>query len=149
VSRFIFLQLCFSDEEKRFWIEDPIAYAQKRTDFMEDYESAATSATYLFVDLATKRRKHTIDGILSFINGVLNEYQTAPPEAQKPEEKEGALRMIAAIADYTLQKKFKVAHLMESFFATHVLPEFYSQHPFLRARVRWSSWSAIVVQVIC
>jgi hypothetical protein len=101
---------------------------------LEDFHSPQTNAINLLIDLARDRKKHTFMGILTFINGVLNKYLETPSEQRNGREKDGALCMIGCLADQILRKKSPVAGMMEPFFVTHIIPEFKSPFPFLRAR---------------
>ncbi|KAG9304951.1 hypothetical protein G9A89_003120 [Geosiphon pyriformis] len=134
VSDFIFPQLCFSDQDQELWEEDPVEYVHKKVDPLEDFTSPAIVAITFLMDLAKYRKKYTFATTLSLINNILNTYLEAPPEAKNPRAKDGALRMIGCLSNLVLHKKSNVGHLMESFFTTHVFPEFRSEYPFLRAR---------------
>lgn len=106
---------------------------------MDDLHSTQSAATTLLIDLARDRKKHTFMNILGFINGVLNKYMETPEEQKNGSEKDGALRMIGALAPVILGNKSEVANMMEPFFVTHVFPEYKSRFPYLRARVRYHS----------
>ncbi|KAI9277967.1 armadillo-type protein [Umbelopsis sp. AD052] len=134
VAHFIYPQLCFSDEDQELWNDDPVEYVHKKVDPLEDFHSPQTNAINLLIDLARDRKKHTFMGILTFINSVLNKYLETPVEQRNGREKDGALCMIGCLADQILRKNSPVAGMMEPFFVTHVIPEFKSPFPFLRAR---------------
>ncbi|KAI8359819.1 armadillo-type protein [Blakeslea trispora] len=134
VAHFIFPQLCYSEEDQELWDEDPVEFVHKKVDPLEDFHSPQTNAMNFLIDLARDRKKHTFMGILNFVNSILNKYLEAPEDQKNPKEKDGALAMIGGLAYQVLQKKSPVASMMEPFFVTHVLPEFKSKYPFLRAR---------------
>jgi hypothetical protein len=134
VAHFIFPQLCFSAEDEELWNDDPVEYVHKKVDPLDDIHSPVTNASNLLISLARDRKKHTFMGILGFINSVLNKYLETPDEQKNGREKDGALNMIACLSYQVLQKKSPVAGMMENFFVTHVIPEFKSRFPYLRAR---------------
>ncbi|KAG2183579.1 hypothetical protein INT43_006585 [Umbelopsis isabellina] len=134
VAHFIYPQLCFSEEDNELWNEDPVEYVHKKVDPLEDFHSPQTNAINFLIDLARDRKKHTFMGILTFINSVLNKYLETPVEQRDGREKYGALSMIGCLADQILRKKSPVAGMMEPFFVTHVIPEFKSPFPYLRAQ---------------
>jgi hypothetical protein len=116
------------------WLTIRIVLTCSFLDPLEDFHSPQTNAINLLIDLARDRKKHTFMGILTFINGVLNKYLETPVEQRNGREKDGALCMIGCLADQILRKKSPVAGMMEPFFVTHVIPEFKSPLPYLRAR---------------
>jgi len=135
VSHFIFPQLCFSEEDRELWADDPVDYVHKKLDPLEDFSAPVTATITFLMDLAKHRNKFIFKKILNFIHNVLNTYRDAPPESKDPSQKDGALKMIGCLADLILHKKSGVAHHMEPFFTTYVFPEFQSPYPYLRARV--------------
>ncbi|KAI8645751.1 armadillo-type protein [Parasitella parasitica] len=134
VSQFLFPQLCFSNEDYQLWTEDAVDYVHKKIDPFEDIRSAQHNATTLLIDLASNRKKHSFMNILGFINGVLNSYMETPEDQKNGRDKDGALCMIGALAPIILTSSPEVADMMETFFVTHVFPEFNSRFPYLRAR---------------
>lgn len=116
------------------WLTIRVVLTCSFIDPLEDFHSPQTNAINLLIDLARDRKKHTFMGILTFINGVLNKYLETPVEQRNGREKDGALCMIGCLADQILRKKSPVAGMMEPFFVTHVIPEFKSPFPYLRAR---------------
>ncbi|BFZ61216.1 Nonsense-mediated mRNA decay protein 5 [Saitoella coloradoensis] len=133
VSHFIFPQICLTDEDLESWEDDPAEYIHRKLDFFEDFSSTDFAAIEFLVALAQKRKKHTFMGILGFVNSTLTA-QEAAGGAANPREKEGALRMVGALAHIILAKNSPVSGMMEGFFVSHVFPEFQSPHGFLRAR---------------
>ncbi|KAI8976256.1 armadillo-type protein [Pilobolus umbonatus] len=128
VSQFIYPQLCFSDEQ--LWMEDPVDYVHKKI----DEDPIQNSVVELLVTLAGYRKKHTFLGILGFIHSVLNTYLATPEDMKRGGEKDGALCMIGALAHLIVGNKSQVEKNMEAFFVAHVIPEFKSRFPYLRAR---------------
>lgn len=105
-------------------------------DPLEDFTSPVSSSIAFLIDLAKHRTKYSFMKIMEFINAVLMNYHNASPENKNPRQKDGALRMIGCLSDLVLRKKYGVAHLMERFLNTHAFPEFLSECPYLRARVK-------------
>ena len=136
VSHFIFPQLCFTEEDEELWMDDPVDYIHKKLDPLEDFSTSVASAITFLTNLAKHRNKFIFKKILNFINNVLDTYRDAPTESKNPRQKDGALKMIGCLSDLILRKRSGVAHHMEPFFTTYVFPEFQSQYPYLRARVR-------------
>jgi hypothetical protein len=140
-------------EDEQLWTEDPVDYIHKKIgrfskqgscckpisyivfilEYLQDVRSPQTMAIHLLMDLATDRKKHTFMSMLNFINRVLTESQTND-EQQRAREKDGALRLMGALAPQILGRKSQVVDQMESFFVAHVFPEFKSPFPYLRAR---------------
>jgi hypothetical protein len=72
---------------------------------------------------------------MNFLAQVLNRYQSAPPEMRNPQEKDGALTIIGTISSKLLEDN-RYVPMIEEMIIQHILPEFSSPHPFLRAKVR-------------
>ena len=66
-----------------------------------------------------------------------------------PRQKAGALHMVGAVADVLLTKKI-YKDQAEMMIVNHVLPEFGSEHGYLRARVSLVTWlKAIEISLLC
>ncbi|KAI8890600.1 ARM repeat-containing protein [Backusella circina FSU 941] len=133
IAQFLFPQICFSMEDEQLWTEDPVDYIHKKIEYLEDLRSPQTMAIHLLMDLARDRKKYAFMSMLNFINRVLTESKHID-EQQRAREKDGALRMMGALAPQILGRKSQVVDQMESFFVAHVFPEFKSPFPYLRAR---------------
>lgn len=133
LAHVIFPILCHSDEDLELFETDPQEYVHRKLNLYEEVSSPDVAATNFLVTLTKTRKKLTFT-ILTFVNGIVNKYETVPIEQKNAREKEGALRMIGSLADILLAKKSPIAHQVEYFFIRHVLPEFRSSHGFLRAR---------------
>ena len=134
ISHFIFPRLCYSEKDQELWEDDPQSYISANLDTYVSYASVDTQATSLLLNFAAKRRKTTLPFILEFINGVLARYDAAPPDSKPFAEKEAALRMVGTVSSVMTAKNSPVSGLMPTFFRQHVIPEFVSVAPFLRAR---------------
>lgn len=133
IAHFVFPILCQSDEDIELFQTDPSEYLHRKLNFYEEVTSPDVAATSFLVALTKSRKKQTFS-ILTFINGVVSKYESAPDDQKQPREKEGALRMIGSLASVILGKKSPIADQVEYFFVRHVFPEFRSPFGFLRAR---------------
>lgn len=133
IAHLIFPVLCQSDEDIELFTGDPPEYLHRKLNFYEEVSAPDMAATNFLIALTKSRKKQTFV-ILSFVNTVVNKYESAPDDQKIPREKEGALRMIGSLASVILGKKSPIADQVEYFFVRHVFPEFRSPHGFLRAR---------------
>ena len=133
ISHVLFPTLCQTDEDIELFDSDPPEYLHRKLNFYEEVSAPDVAATNFLVSLTKSRKKQTFS-ILSFVNSIVNAYESAPDDQKKPREKEGALRMIGTLASVILGKKSPIADQVEYFFVRHVFPEFRSPHGFLRAR---------------
>ena len=133
IEHLLFPVLCQSDEDIELFEVDPSEYLHRKLNFYEEVSAPDVAATNFLVTLTKARRKQTF-AVLSFVNDVVNRYESAPEDQKNPREKEGALRMIGTLAGVILGKKSPIADQVEYFFVRHVFPEFRSKHGFLRAR---------------
>ena len=133
IEHLIFPVLCQTDEDLEQFDEEPAEYLHRKLNFYEEISAPDVAATNFLVTLTKARRKQTFE-ILTFINNIVNKYETAPDDQKNTREKEGALRMIGTLANVILGKKSPIADQVEYFFVRHVFPEFRSPHGFLRAR---------------
>ncbi|KAK2738365.1 hypothetical protein FQN55_000573 [Onygenales sp. PD_40] len=133
ISHLIFPILCQTDEDIELFETDPSEYLHRKLNVYEEVSAPDVAATNFLVALTKSRKKQTFS-ILSFVNGVVSKYESAPDDQKLPREKEGALRMIGTLASVILGKKSPIADQVEYFFVRHVFPEFRSPHGYLRAR---------------
>ena len=133
ISHLVFPILCQSDEDIELFETDPPEYLHRKLNFYEEVSAPDVAATNFLVALTKSRKRQTLS-ILSFVNTIVNKYESAPDDQKIPREKEGALRMIGSLSSVILGKKSPIADQVEYFFVRHVFPEFRSPHGFLRAR---------------
>lgn len=133
IEHLIFPVMCQSDEDLAQFDEEPAEYLHRKLNFYEEVSAPDVAATNFLDTLTKARRKQTFE-ILTFINNIVNKYESAPDDQKNAREKEGALRMIGTLANVILGKKSPIADQVEYFFVRHVFPEFRSPHGFLRAR---------------
>ncbi|KAF2761125.1 ARM repeat-containing protein [Pseudovirgaria hyperparasitica] len=133
IAHLVFPVLCQSDEDLELFESDPQEYLHRRLNFYEELTAPDAAATTFLTTLTKNRRKQTYT-VLSFVNNIMNQWETTPVEARNPRQKEGALRMVGSLSTVLLGKKSPIADQMEYFFVRHVFPEFHSEHGFLRAR---------------
>lgn len=145
IQEVIFPLMCHSDEDEELWNTDPQEYIRIKYDVFEDFLSPVIAAQTLFYSAASKR-KEVLQKAMGFCMQVLTQPQV------DPRQKDGALHMIGAVAEvilkgnqsYLLGPRNSRPHLRkiykdqaEMLLATHVFPEFNSEHGFLRARAAW------------
>ncbi|XP_034333218.1 importin-7 isoform X1 [Magallana gigas] len=145
IQEVIFPLMCHSDEDEELWNTDPQEYIRIKYDVFEDFLSPVIAAQTLFYSAASKR-KEVLQKAMGFCMQVLTQPQV------DPRQKDGALHMIGAVAEvilkgnqsYLLGPRKSRPHLRkiykdqaEMLLATHVFPEFSSEHGFLRARAAW------------
>ncbi|GAA5868690.1 hypothetical protein JCM8547_003784 [Rhodosporidiobolus lusitaniae] len=131
VQHFIFPLICLSEEEIEAFQDEPSEFAKQHFgDFLPDTYASPTASSLVFLSaLVETRAKSTLLPLLEFIQGVVSRY----PDETTPRQKDGALRMLGALANTAVKSK-KLAPMLESFFLQHVVPEFKSPHGFLRYR---------------
>jgi len=128
----LFPLLCFNENEYRLWKDDPIEYLRREFDFELEYYSPRAAAMNLVVDISNLRAKNHLNGIMAFLAQVLQRY-AADKNAYV---KDGALIAIGVMCK-KLTKLPDYRQQVEPMLFAHVLPEFESQHGFLRARACW------------
>lgn len=133
VTHLIFPVMCLSEEDVEKFEDEPEEYLHRKLNFYEEVSSPDVAATNFLVTLTKSRRKQTFD-ILTFVNGIVNEYEQASDENKNHIAKEGALRMIGTLAPVLLGKKSPVAGEIEYFLVRYVFPDFKSPLGYLRAR---------------
>ncbi|PSS09330.1 hypothetical protein M430DRAFT_128428 [Amorphotheca resinae ATCC 22711] len=133
VTHFLFPVMCLSQEDVEKFDSDPEEYLHHKLNFYEEVSAPDVAATNLLVTLTKVRRKYTFT-ILTFVNTIVNEYETAEESKKNHIAKEGALRMIGTLSSVILGKKSPIAEQVEYFLVRYVFPDFRSSQGFLRAR---------------
>ncbi|KAI9743827.1 MAG: hypothetical protein M1818_002561 [Claussenomyces sp. TS43310] len=133
VTHFIFPVMCLSEEDIEKFDVDPEEYLHHKLNYYEEVSAPDVAATNFLVTLTKVRRKHTFT-ILTFVNTIVNEYETAEESKKSPVAKEGALRMIGTLSGVILGKKSPIAEQVEYFLVRYVFPDFRSSQGYLRAR---------------
>lgn len=133
VTHFLFPVLCLSPDEVEKFDTDPEDYLHHKLNFYEEVSAPDVAATNFLVTLTKIRRKQTYT-ILTFVNTIVNEYETAEDSKKNHVAKEGALRMIGTLSSVILGKNSPIAEQVEYFLVRYVFPDFNSPQGFLRAR---------------
>ncbi|KAF4613370.1 hypothetical protein G7Y89_g15517 [Cudoniella acicularis] len=133
VTHFLFPIMCLSEEDVEKFDTDPEEYLHHKLNYYEEVSAPDVAATNFLVTLTKMRRKHTFT-ILGFVNGIVNEYESAEDGKKNHIAKEGALRMIGTLSSVILGKKSPIAEQVEYFLVRFVFPDFRSTQGFLRAR---------------
>eukprot|EP00011_Vannellida_sp_DIVA3-517-6-12_P000288 CAMPEP_0114624856 /NCGR_PEP_ID=MMETSP0168-20121206/10976_1 /TAXON_ID=95228 ORGANISM="Vannella sp., Strain DIVA3 517/6/12" /NCGR_SAMPLE_ID=MMETSP0168 /ASSEMBLY_ACC=CAM_ASM_000044 /LENGTH=1044 /DNA_ID=CAMNT_0001836131 /DNA_START=81 /DNA_END=3215 /DNA_ORIENTATION=+ len=132
----IFPILCFNDLDRQLWERDPQEYIRKEYDVVEEYYSSKKTAENLLFDLFKTRSKSNLTPFMQFIVEVLMRYNTLPAESKNYSEKDGALSVIGTLAS-KLKRDPAFSGDLQNLIVAHVLPDFQSPAPFIRARVCW------------
>ncbi|KAK3603195.1 hypothetical protein CHS0354_036118, partial [Potamilus streckersoni] len=129
IQEVIFPLMCHSDDDEELWNTDPQEYIRIKYDVFEDFLSPVIAAQTLFYSAASKR-KEVLQKAMGFCMQILTQ------NSVNPQQKDGALHMIGAVAEVLLKRKI-YKDQAEMMLTTHVYPEFTSPHGFLRARGCW------------
>lgn len=133
VSHFIYPLLCPSDDTLELFETDPNDYINLKLDNFDDSEPDV-AALGLLVTLVSKRKKTTLEPIVTFAYNKLTELKRLPEDLDVAKKKDGALRLIAGVSHLLTPQKSPYASQMEEFLAELVLPNLNSQFEFLQAR---------------
>ncbi len=98
VVRYIFPQLCLTEEDAEQWENDPVEYIQRKMDPMEDFRSSVAAAQNLLSGLVKHRFKQTFVPIISFVTNMLESYENTPQDQRNPKNKDGAIHMLSCLA---------------------------------------------------
>ncbi|XP_057289833.1 importin-7-like [Hydractinia symbiolongicarpus] len=129
----IFPLMCHSEEDESLWLDDPQEYIRIKYDIFEDFlYFSPNAAAKSYLKEAVKKRKNILQPVVEHTMTIFNMDATQ----RDPKHKDGALHVIGSLAE-TLSKKKQYKNHMEAVLTSHVLPEFLSQHGFLRARACW------------
>jgi len=85
------------------------------------------------IDLGRNRGKNHLNSMMTFVGQTMMRYSSAPEAEKKPQEKDGAMAVIAELED-KLRVVPEYAKQLERILVDHIFPEFSSPHPWLRAR---------------
>jgi len=133
VTHFLFPVLCLTLEDVEKFETDPEEYLHRKLNFYEEVSAPDVAATNFLVTLTKVRRKHTFT-ILTFVNKIVDEYESTEDGKKNHIAKEGALRMIGTLSSVILGKKSPIAEQVEYFLVRYVFPDFRSPQGYLRAR---------------
>ncbi|CAE6534492.1 unnamed protein product [Rhizoctonia solani] len=126
VSSFVFPLLVFTNEKAEAWSADPAEYVRFDIAEFEDYGTPFGMATVFIQGLATTRTKASFGPMLNFIQSIVGNPSSAP------QNRFGAHRMTACLAGVIMEHP-DAKGVMENYVVSHVLPEFRSEHAYLRA----------------
>jgi importin-7 len=70
ISHVLFPIMCFDEQDKELWEDDPHEFVRKTFDIMEDYTSQRVAACNLIIDLCKKRTQTTLVPTLEMCVGV-------------------------------------------------------------------------------
>lgn len=133
VSHLIFPLLIPSEESLELFEVDPADYINLKMDNFDELEPDI-AALGLLVTLVSKRKKTTLDPIVSFAYSQLSSLLQLPDDLEVARKRDGAMRLIGGISHYLTSDKSPYYSQMEKFLAELVLPNLQSKHEFLVAR---------------
>jgi len=136
----IFPLICFGNEDKELWEEDPHEYVRKSQDFVEDMYSPRTAAiNYVCESCKTGSalKKDNLPKLLAAMVQIFNKVAAFSPgtaiDAQLASELDGALLVISNLSD-VLTAHSVYTRSLESMLTSYVIPAFSSPYGHVRAR---------------
>ncbi|GJM85010.1 hypothetical protein PR202_ga00737 [Eleusine coracana subsp. coracana] len=142
VFEIIFPLMCFNDNDKKLWEEDPHEYVRKGyvaysfADIIEDLYSPRTAAMDFVSELVRKRGKGNLQKFIHFIVDVFRRYDESSADHKPYRQKDGALLAIGTLCD-KLKQTDPYKSELERMLVQHVFPEFNSPVGHLRAKAAW------------
>lgn len=133
VLHFIYPLLCPSDETLELFDTDPNEYINSKLDNFDDSEPDV-AALGLLVTLVSKRKKTTLDSIVTFAYTQLTSLQLLPEDLDVAKKKDGALRLLGGVSHILTKPSSPFYSQMEKLVADLVLPNMASSYEFLQAR---------------
>lgn len=133
VSHLIFPLLIPSEETLELFEVDPADYINLKMDNFDELEPDI-AALGLLVTLASKRKKTTLEPIVSFSFTQLSTLLQLPDDLEVARKKDGAMRLIGGVSHLLTTEKSPYYSQMEKFLTELVFPNFSSKHEFLVAR---------------
>lgn len=135
VSHLIYPLLCPSDDVLEIFDNDPHEYIHSNFDIYDDIDTPDIAALGLLVTFVDKRKKSTLESIITFTYNQLTALQQVQPETLDiAKKKEGALRLIGGISHYVVVPSSPYYPQMEQFLSDLVFPNLTSKFEFLKAR---------------
>ena len=129
--------LSLSHSDAALFQDDPVEFVRKIHNPLEDWADPRNAAMTLLQNLVKYRQKDSLNMLLTHLQGILAEYTAAPAASKDYLKKDGVIVCLCSVAKDLLESKAH-AHMVEAFVIHHVIPEFTSPAPFLRARACWA-----------
>lgn len=150
VTGMVFPYLCIADADLALWADEPLEYVRRTYDVMEDFGTPRSAACSLLFVLSRTRRAVVVGPIMEFLVRIFDAYAdcrrrlaAGVMDARGQEEltmlarqKEGAFLAIGTIQE-TLLSNEQNAKYLNAILERHIVSEFSSDVPFLRARTCW------------
>lgn len=133
VSHLIYPLMIPSEESLELFDIDPADYINLKMDNFDELEPDI-AALGLLVTLASKRKKTTLEPIVTFAYTQLSSLLQVPEDLEVARKRDGAMRLIGGVSHLLISEKSPYYSQMEKFLSELVLPNFTSQHEFLVAR---------------
>jgi hypothetical protein len=124
LSDVIFPLMCHSDADEQLWKEDPVEYIRAKYGESLEQESSVNCGEQL-LNCMCKKRKGVLPKCIQLVNQVLNDPNSTP------QQKDGALHMVGAIADILL-KKDQYKDAFDDVIVRFVFPSMGANIPFIR-----------------
>ncbi|KAI0243870.1 Nonsense-mediated mRNA decay protein 5, partial [Massospora cicadina] len=133
ITQFIYPQLCYTGEDEEEMEDNPSEFLHRRLMTAIDKVIDSEASSELLSCMVRVRKRQTLDGILSFANGVLDKHRgVSGPVADR--SKDGALALIEAVADVITEADDDTQTKVAVFFGSFVFGELGSPSPLLRFR---------------
>lgn len=124
LSDVIFPLMCHTDLDEKLWNEDPVEYIRaKYGECLED--ESAVNCGEQFLNTMCKKRKGVLPKCIQLVTQILNQPNSTP------QQKDGALHMVGAIADILL-KKDQYKDAFDDVIIRFVFPSMDAPFPFIR-----------------
>lgn len=135
ISHVIFPLLCPTDQDLELFEDEPEQYIHKQIDVFEESNTPDIAATSFLMTVMRLRKKSVFNTTLAFVQSIVSDQLKDINDLQLARKKDGALRMLSAMAGPILAKNSPIADSIENFVMQYVVGDFQSPFGFLRARV--------------
>lgn len=116
VCSFLFPLLCYTEEDKELFEDDPAEYVRKKFDPIEDFESVQTAASRCIVNLIKERRKDSYMMVLQFVNNILVNHSKDAPKL------DGALCILRSVSEILMEDKTGMKNQIGTILLQFVVP---------------------------
>ena len=140
----IFPLMCFNQERKEQWEDDPEEFVRSEFDCTSTFKDPRSTAIEFVKRMVNLRSGEVLAPLLKFCEIHMEEHRKNPTSLEHALKKDGALGLITAISEQLClasSKKAKKAksklpdeHSIELLLKNYVTPDFASPFPFLRYR---------------
>jgi hypothetical protein len=138
ISHVLFPIMCFDEQDKELWEEDPHEFVRKSYDIMEDYTSQRVAACNLIIDLCKKRTQTTLVPTLEMCVGHMKAFAEG---SSNPSALDGAMHCVGALQGSLQQGKLAAQYepQVKWLLVTYVAPAFQAEQGHVRSRAAWTA----------